>query len=449
MWRRLAEWLDRFVSKYVPDAFPLAFILLFITVVLARVLTGSSFLDISFHMGKGFWTLVGFTTQIVMTLVLGHVVASTPLVGGWLRRLAISLRSPRSTIFTTSMVSNALNWVNPAIGMLGSAVLAKEVITYNRRVPAGLVVAAAYAGMVPHALGMSAAMFMSVATPGHPLESVIGIIPISQTALWLPNVLLSLGLSVSMAAVFTLMLPRTADLEDEPGGALVGTPDGQETRADGLCEETEKTPAGIVERSPVLSILSGVMLAIGVVEIFRRGGAITFDSVNLILFSVGLLLHRGMSSFANAVKAAVAPMYGTLMNFPVYGAIMGIMAGTGLAKVIADWFVSFSSAATLPLYSFWSAGIINVFIPSAGGQWVVQGPVMAPAAMALGVLPAKVVSAVAVGDTWTNMIQPFWALPILGITGRRVKEIVPYTFAIALWIGVFVSMWIRFVYPLF
>ncbi|NLG78255.1 MAG: short-chain fatty acid transporter [Firmicutes bacterium] len=448
MWRKLAEWLDRVVSKYVPDAFPLAFILLFITIVLARILTGTSFLDISFHMGKGFWTLVGFTTQIVMTLVLGHVVASTPLVGGWLRRFAVSLRSPRATIFATSMVSNALNWVNPAIGMLGSAVLAKEVIANNRRVPAGLVVAAAYAGMVPHALGMSAAMFMSVATPGHPLESAIGVIPISKTALWLPNLLLSVVLSASMAAVFTFMLPPTDDLTI----GTVGVTNDLETGGNptrGAHEETEKTPASVIERSIALSVLSGVVLAIGVIEIFRRGGAITFDSVNLILFSVGLLLHRGMSNFAKALKSAVTPMYGTLMNFPVYGAIMGIMAGTGLAKVIADWFVSFSTSTTLPLYTFWSAGIINIFIPSAGGQWVVQGPVMAPAAVTLGVLPAKIVSAVAIGDTWTNMIQPFWALPILGITGRRIKEIVPYTFAIAVWIGVLVSLWIRFVYPFF
>ena len=35
--------------------------------------------------------------------------------------------------------------------------------------------------------------------------------------------------------------------------------------------------------------------------------------------------------------------------------------------------------------------------------------------------------ALAYGDQLTNMLQPFWALPLLGITGLKAKEILPYT----------------------
>ena len=40
--------------------------------------------------------------------------------------------------------------------------------------------------------------------------------------------------------------------------------------------------------------------------------------------------------------------------------------------------------------------------------------------------------ALAYGDQLTNMLQPFWALPLLGITGLKAKEILPYTIIIML-----------------
>ena len=35
--------------------------------------------------------------------------------------------------------------------------------------------------------------------------------------------------------------------------------------------------------------------------------------------------------------------------------------------------------------------------------------------------------AMAYGDQLTNMLQPFWALPLLGITGLKARDILPYT----------------------
>ena len=42
----------------------------------------------------------------------------------------------------------------------------------------------------------------------------------------------------------------------------------------------------------------------------------------------------------------------------------------------------------------------------------------------------KTALAVAYGNTWSNMIQPFWAIALLGITGLKAKDIMGYSAAI-------------------
>jgi short-chain fatty acids transporter len=105
---------------------------------------------------------------------------------------------------------------------------------------------------------------------------------------------------------------------------------------------------------------------------------------------------------------------------------MGMMRDSGLAGVISQGFVSVSNPDTFPFFCFLSAVIINFFIPSGGGHWVVQGPFLVPAAQALGVSPAVTAMAVAFGDQTANMVQPFWALPILAIARLSIRDVMGY-----------------------
>jgi short-chain fatty acids transporter len=68
-----------------------------------------------------------------------------------------------------------------------------------------------------------------------------------------------------------------------------------------------------------------------------------------------------------------------------------------------------------------------LFVPSGGGQWAIQGLIALQAGFAEGVDAGKMVMSVAYGDQLTNMLQPFWALPLLSITGVEAKDIVGYT----------------------
>ena len=99
------------------------------------------------------------------------------------------------------------------------------------------------------------------------------------------------------------------------------------------------------------------------------------------------------------------------------------MVASGLASMIASGVMSIATAKTLPLLTFISAGIINIFIPSGGGQWIVQAPISIPPAIDMGANVGLTGMAVAYGDQWTNMIQPFWALPMLAIAGLGIRDI--------------------------
>ncbi|MDC3050525.1 TIGR00366 family protein, partial [Flavobacteriales bacterium] len=161
---------------------------------------------------------------------------------------------------------------------------------------------------------------------------------------------------------------------------------------------------------------------------------ITPNFINLFLLGLGIILHKNFNSFLKGVNQAIVGASGILIQFPLYFGIMGIMNSSGLVNVFSDFFVSISNTTTFPIFTFISAGIVNIFVPSGGGQWGVQGPVIIDAASQLNVPYWKAVMALAYGDQITNMLQPFWALPLLGITGLKAKEILPYTL-IMLFIG--------------
>jgi len=159
------------------------------------------------------------------------------------------------------------------------------------------------------------------------------------------------------------------------------------------------------------------------------------NNINFALLGLGILLHRNFMQFLGAVDDAISGVSGILIQFPLYFGIMGIMQSTGLVEWMCDFFVRISTPQTYPLFTFFSAGIVNIFVPSGGGQWAVQGTIIIQAAHDLNIPLSKCIMAMAYGDELTNMLQPFWALPLLGITGLKAKEILPYTLFILLICG--------------
>lgn len=160
--------------------------------------------------------------------------------------------------------------------------------------------------------------------------------------------------------------------------------------------------------------------------------------LNLAFLTVGLLLHGSVRRYQQALGDAVSGTTGILLQFPFYAGIMGVMHGTGLAAKFAASVAGLGSAKLIGVGIFLSAGALNLLVPSGGGQWAVQGPVALQAAAEAGFAPELAVMAVAYGDQWTNLLQPFWALPLLGITGVKARDLIGYTAVILIATGLWV-----------
>jgi short-chain fatty acids transporter len=169
------------------------------------------------------------------------------------------------------------------------------------------------------------------------------------------------------------------------------------------------------------------------IAVTYRGSSFGFlnpNYINFCLLAACLWLHTNFSSFLQAVDEAIKGASGILIQFPIYFGILALMQSGGLISLLSDSFIAFSNTTSLPILALISSGIVNVFVPSGGGQWAIQGPVLLEAASQIGVPLPKIIMAMAYGDELTNMLQPFWALPLLSITGLNAKQILPYTILI-------------------
>jgi short-chain fatty acids transporter len=179
-------------------------------------------------------------------------------------------------------------------------------------------------------------------------------------------------------------------------------------------------------------ILASIILFMGFYLALSSPNTLSFgfinpNYINFCLLGFGLLFHGTVSNFLKAIDDAIRGASGILIQFPLYFGVMGLMKEAGIIQVLAQFFVDHADSATYPIYTFISAAIVNVFVPSGGGQWMVQGPIIIEASLKLGVPLERSILALAYGDELTNMMQPFWALPLLGITGLQAREILPYT----------------------
>ncbi|TJZ92700.1 short-chain fatty acid transporter [Paracoccus gahaiensis] len=417
MLRLLARPATRLMERWLPDAFIFVIVLTLIAALAAMLTQGTSPVALVEMWGNGFWELLSFAMQMLLVLVTGYILASSPPVRRVLARLAGLATSRGGAIVLVSVVSLAASWINWGFGLVVGAIFARE-IARQVQVDYRLLVAAAYSGFVIWHGGLSGSIPLTVATPGHFTESQIGVIATSETIFAGWNLLIVAALFIAVPLVNRLMLPLEHEqVLIDPARLRDAPPEPRSARP---------TPAEWLETSPILMLLIGIPGLAWLMLHFLGGGALNLNVVNFLFLFLGILCHGTPRSLLAALDDAVRGGAGIVIQFPFYAGIMAIMVESGLAASLSQWFVSISTAETLPFWSFISAGIVNIFVPSGGGQWAVQAPVMLPAAEALGADVAKVVMGVAWGDAWTNLLQPFWALPMLGIAGLKARDIMGF-----------------------
>ncbi|SFE82031.1 short-chain fatty acid transporter [Alteribacillus iranensis] len=423
--------VDRFVRRYLPDAFLFAVILTLIVYVLGIGMTDSSPMDMVQYWGNGFWDLLAFAMQMSLIVVTGYILANTPLIKSLLSKLAQLAHTPGQAIILVTFVAGIACLINYGFGLVIGALFARHVIQKVPTVDYRLLVASAYSGYLLWHGGFSGSIPLTIATPEHFAEDLIGIIPITETLFSSANIFIVLVLLATLPLLNRLLLSAANDpssqLSKEQMAAAAAEPTQDNNNEPDENETKEKTPAERLENSRIVSYLIGILGLVFMIYHFTENGFdLNINIVNFIFLFLGILFHQTPRRFLNSVAEAVKNAGGIIIQFPFYAGIMGMMVASGLSEQMSLWFVSISNEFTFPLFAFLSAGVVNFFVPSGGGQWAVQGPIMIPASLELGVDTAKTAVAVAWGDSWTNMIQPFWTLPLLAIAGLQVRDIIGF-----------------------
>ncbi|WP_041601411.1 short-chain fatty acid transporter [Halobacillus halophilus] len=433
---------DRLVQRYLPDAFLFAVILTLVVFGLGIGFTESSPVQMVQFWGDGFWDLLAFAMQMSLIVVTGYILANTPLVKSGLERLSTLAKTPGQAILLVSFTAAAACLVNYGFGLVVGALLAIHVARRVPNVDYRLLMASAYSGFLLWHGGLSGSIPLTIATEDHFLSDTIGSVPITETLFSGMNLFIVFVLLVSLPFLNLWLLKTSGDLSKNNLELL------HEDRAEEELAATaeQMTPAERLENSAIVSIAIGLLGLSFVIYFFVQNGLdLNINIVNFLFLFLGILFHKTPRNFLNSVNEAVKNAGGIIIQFPFYAGIMGMMVASGLSEQMSSWFVSISTEFTFPLFAFISAGIVNFFVPSGGGQWAVQAPIMVPAAMDLDVSTAKTAMAVAWGDSWTNMIQPFWALPLLAIAGLKVKDIMGFCVIIFLWSFIPISIALLFI----
>jgi len=435
----ITRFSNNLMERYLPDPFLFVIILTVVVFGLGLGLTDSSPVQMVAFWGEGFWALLAFSMQMVLVLVTGFVLASSPIFKKGLGKLASFAKSPGSAILWVTIVSLAASWINWGFGLVIGALFAKELAKRVENVDYRLLIASAYSGFLIWHAGFSGSIPLSIATEGHPFVDKIGIIPTTETIFSSYNLIIVAALLIIVPLLNRMMMPSKEETITVDPKVLV------EPKVEELPTKSEMTPAARLENSWILSAVIGVLGISYIAYYFIQNGfALTLDVVNFMFLFLGILFHGTPRKYLVAVQEAVKGAGAIIVQFPFYAGIMGMMTASGLAAVISEAFVNISTVNTFPLFAFLSAGLVNFFVPSGGGQWAVQAPIMLEAAEMLGSDPAKVAMAVAWGDAWTNMIQPFWALPALAIAGLKAKDIMGFCVIVLVVSGVVIGAGLLF-----
>jgi short-chain fatty acids transporter len=446
---------DRFAKAYkllLPSPFSIAILLTIFTFILALLFTkpeSTGYSEYSIDLLKsweaGLWREgnggLYFAFQMMLMLVLGHIMALSKPVSKLIDRLTLPCTDTARTAFVVTFSTVAVSLFNWGLGLIFGAILARKVgekfSRENKSLNYPLIGATAYSGLMVWHGGLSGSAPIKAHESGNlhdlvsgldvNLEAIPSSVDMGTTVFSTMNIVVSLLLILTLPTVMYLIGKKDKSYITLPKPTAIHQDQSL------IVEGAER-----IDHSKVFAYFIGTIIFFyAVYKAFIEPDIISLkflspNFINFILLGLGIFLHKSIFKFTKAAGEAISGATGILLQFPLYFGILGIMIGSGLIEQISDWFVSVSTESTFPIYSFFSAGLVNVFVPSGGGQWAVQGPIIISAAQELGVSYPKAIMALSYGDQLTNMIQPFWALPLLGITGLKARDILPYTLVLFL-----------------
>ncbi|MBW2594798.1 MAG: short-chain fatty acid transporter [Deltaproteobacteria bacterium] len=437
---------DKF-RKVLPDSFIFAILLTFIAAIMAWGFVDAKPFGIVQAWYKGFWILLGFAMQMVLILVTGYAIAISPPAEKFLDWLATKIKSPIAVYGLVTLLGCTFSLISWGWIVL-TAVLGRELARRVKKVDYRLLAACVYTSFLPWHGGLSGSIPLVLNTPNNFLiktKVLSETIPTTITLLSPMNIIIALSLLIVLPALMMMMKPSDEhvveynDMVDEEHKAMKPLT---------VAEEAESLRLAEPNLSDTLnnSIIIMVIICLGGLwflghHFYTKGFDVNLNIMNFLFITIGMICHKTPFRYVVAMKRSCSNVSGIVLQFPFYAGIMGIMIHTGLGNAIALWIAGTASVATFPLISFLIGGFVNIFVPSGGGEWAVVGSTIVQAATTLGanMSPDQLTSfiarcsmAVGYGDSWTNMIQPFWTLaffPIIAAgTKMQARDIMGYTF---------------------
>ncbi len=425
MLARLGEVFSRWAERWVPDPFVLALVLTLTTLVGGFVLSGSvSMVLRGWYSGFSSTPLLAFALQMCLILVTGQALASSPPVQRVVRAVArLPKRTPAAAglVAVIACLTGLIQW---GLGAVVAAFVVREIAQgaaeEQRPMDIPVLGAAAYAGLAVWHGGLSGSAPLKAAESAQFTQGLTQAIPVSDTLFSSLNFVVSGGLLILLPLICVALAPKAASVPEPPTALITGSQQA---------------------RRSLLALLVGLLAVLLVVYGWFRG-EVSFDlnSVNLFFFALALATHGSIRSFLASIAEGARGAGAIIVQFPLYFGILGVMQASGMTGRLSSAMASIASAKTFPLLTFLSSGLVNFFVPSGGGQWALQSDVLLTTASTLGLDPARTVMAFAYGDEWTNLLQPFWALPLLAITGLKARQIAGYTAILAIGMGLYVGL---------
>jgi short-chain fatty acids transporter len=417
------RFLVRLADRWMPDPLVVAIFLTFSCLLAAVVFTDFGVTESVDAWGASFWSLLAFTMQMVLILGLGHVVAHTKPVHRALVVIADKIKSARLAYGGLAFVAGICGLFSWGVALIVPAVLSRIIAASCQKrgikVHFPLLVASGWLGASTSMQGLSASIPLTINTPGHFLESQIGLIGLSATifSVWSLSILVTKLCMIPI--VVSRLGPDANEVREMP--PVLAPAERAEKLVDG-----PTTPSQRVENARSITVSLAALGGFYTALHFEGGGGLNLNMINMIFLVLGLALADSPRHYLDLLGNAGRVVAPFLVQYPLYAGIMGIIAVSGLGELFVTGFVAVSTADSLPIWTFFSAGILNLFIPSAGGQWAVQGPIAVEAAMQLGTDVPRVAMAVTLGESWTNAVQPLYAIPVLTVAGLHIRDVVGY-----------------------
>lgn len=381
---------------------------------------------------KGFWVLLTFAMQMCLLMITGFIVGDSRYVKAGLLKMVDIPKTRTQTILFYSIFMCVVMWFHWGIGLMVAIIMGRAIAVKKKGLGIHYpFIAAMSYGTALLSNGPSQAAQLLMATPGNFMEKAAGIIPLSQSTFDIKLLVTNVVLLVTIPILLLAIAPRKSEaveIDDATAAAFMPPPEPP-------VDKKKMPPSERLYRSFILPILIGAAGVYGIAKVFGAKGmaALDLNMLNFIFLVLGFILHGNSKSFVESVQRGTTTVYGVIIQFPLYAGIFGMISFSGLSEIIAKFFISISTPATFTWIIFIYTGIVDFFVPSAGSKFVIEAPYILPAAKALGVSAGDTINAYTAGSLWVNMIQPFWALPILGAFRLKFKDILPYMFICCIW----------------